>query len=289
MFFDPACIPCIIAQAYNTARIFTNGNKEIQLQILKEVCTEVNNIDPDCTAPGFSSTIQNSLQRNLGIINPYEKIKKTNLKIARQFLPYLETLIKSSNDPLEMSVRASIVGNIIDMGANPNFDIEAEVNRITSGGIIMADLYRFKEDLNNSSLILYIGDNFEEALFDIFFLKELSPVRVVFAVRSAPILNDITLDDAKYLGIDKICKIIESGSTIAGTDLTMCTPEFKDLYREADIVIAKGQGNYETLMNEERPIYFLFKIKCEVISRRCGYPAGKGILLYNQTDKIKQG
>jgi damage-control phosphatase, subfamily I len=288
MFFDPGCIPCIITQAYNAARTFTNGDKEIELKILKEICNEVNNINKDCTAPGFSSIIQNSLERNLGVNNLYEGIKKANLITARQYIPYLDTMIKSSIDPLEMAVRTAITGNTIDMGANPEFNIEYEVNRITSDNIILTDFARFKEDLATSSLILYIGDNFEEALFDMFLLKVLSSRRVVFAVRSRSILNDITLKDAEYLGIDKICEVIESGSTIAGTDLSICTTGFLDLYRKADIVIAKGQGNYETLMNEKRPIYFLFKIKCEVISKRCGYPAGKGILLYNQPNKLSK-
>jgi hypothetical protein len=109
---------------------------------------------------------------------------------------------------------------------------------------------------------------------------------VVYAVRSNEILNDITLQDAKILGIDKLCKVIESGSRISGTDLNEGTGEFIDLYKNADMIIAKGQGNFETLLNSERSIYFLFKVKCEVISELCGHPVGTGLLhLSNLNEK----
>jgi len=287
MFFDPACIPCIIHQAYNSIKLFTDGDKDIQLKVMKEVCAEIRNINKDYTAPMFSSIIQTLVEKNLGIKNPYKKIKENNLKMAKQFIPYLEKMIESSCNKLEISIRAAIAGNTIDLGANPRFDLEYEINRITSDSIILPGLKRFSEDLTKSSLILFIGDNYEEALFDILLLKQLAGKRVVYAVRSRPILNDITLEDAKNLVIDKICEVIESGSTMGGTDLSAATKEFSDLYKTADMVISKGQGNYETLMNEERPIYFMFKIKCEAISGRCGYPVGKGVLILNQKQSDK--
>ena len=103
----------------------------------------------------------------------------------------------------------------------------------------------------------------------------------MFAVRSAEILNDITLEDAHSLEIDKLCKVIESGSKISGTAMEQVSNEFLDYFSNADLVISKGQGNFETLLNSKRKIYFLFKIKCEPISELCGYPMGTGILYNN--------
>jgi uncharacterized protein with ATP-grasp and redox domains len=253
--------------------------------MVKEVCRAVDDIDMDCTAPMFSATIQSIVEKHLGVANPYGSIKEENRKTAEQYLPYVRGLLDGSKDNLDVAIRAAIIGNIIDLGANPKFDIEREINRMTSGNIDLSMLPRFKDDLKDAELILYIGDNYEEALFDKFLLAELLPRRVVFAVRSKPVLNDITLEDAKRIGIDAICTVIESGSTIAGTDLKESSLEFLELYKQADIVIAKGQGNYETLMNEKRPIYFIFRIKCEVIAERSGYPVGHGVLLYNQYRK----
>jgi len=282
MFFDPACIPCIVKQAYNSAKLFTNGNKELQLKMLKEVCASTLNLDKNSTAPMFSKQMQSIVEKYYGAEDPYKKIKEENIKKAEKYFMFLKMMMEETRDKLDTAMRAAIIGNVIDFGSNPDFDIDYEMNRIASNNIDLSVLPRFKEDFRKAESILYIGDNYEEAFFDKFLLNELLPKKIVFAVRSKPILNDITLEDAKQLEIDKLCKVIESGSTIAGTDLSECTPEFLDVYHKADIVIAKGQGNYETLLNETRPIYFLFKVKCEVISHRCGYPVGKGILLFNQ-------
>jgi len=285
MSFDPQCIPCIVNQACNASKLLADGNKELQLNIVKEVCRAVNDLDMNHTAPMFAATIHSIIEKHLGVANPYESIKEKNRTTAEQYLPYVRGLMDGSKDRLEVAIRAAIVGNIIDLGPNPKFDIEREINRMTSNDIDLSMLPRFKDDLKKAESILYIGDNYEEALFDKFLLAELLPRKVLFAVRSKPVLNDITLEDAKRIGIDTVCTVIESGSTIAGTDLMESTREFLELYNKADIVIAKGQGNYETLMDETRPIYFIFKIKCEVIAERSGYPVGHGVLLYSQYKK----
>jgi uncharacterized protein with ATP-grasp and redox domains len=282
MFFDPRCVPCIINQAYNAARLFNKENKELQLKIVKEACKAVDTIDHNYTAPMFSLTIQSIIEKHLGIVNPYKQVKERNKKTAEKYIPFFRMMMEGSRERLDTALRIAIIGNVIDLGANPKFDLEYEINRITSNRIDISSLPRFKEDLKKAERILYVGDNYEEALFDKFLLAEFLPKQVFFAVRSKPILNDITLEDAHTLGINDICNVIESGSQIAGTDLRQCTPEFLDLYEKADVVIAKGQGNLETLINETRPIYFLFKVKCEVIAERFGYPLGYGVLMSNQ-------
>lgn len=287
MVFDPQCISCIVNQACTVSKLLAQGNKELQLRIVKKVCRAVDNIGMNDTAPMFSATIQSIVEQHLGVTNPYENIKKQNRTTVERLLPHIRALMDGSGDKLEVAVRAAIIGNSIDLGANPGFDIAREVNQMTSINIDLSMLTRFKDDLKHAELILYIGDNYEEALFDKLLLAELSPRKVIFAVRSRPVLNDITLEDAKGLALDAICTVIESGSTIAGTDLKKCTKEFLEMYKKADMVIAKGQGNYETLIDESRPIYFMFKIKCEVIAERAGYPVGHGILLSNQYKKTR--
>lgn len=187
-------------------------------------------------------------------------------------------MLDAAPDKLRTAIWIAIMGNTIDLAANPNFDLDDEMNALNSNNIVLDFLPEFKEDVKRAETILYIADNYEEALFDKFLLRELSAKKLLFAVRSAPIYNDITYEDAISLGIDKICLVIESGSTIAGTDLGQSTPAFKHAFDNADLVIAKGQGNFETVMNVQRPIYFLFKVKCEVISSRCGSPIGAGVL-----------
>jgi len=287
MKLDPECIPCIAGQAYRAAKLLAPTNAELQMSVVKEVCKAVENIDLNSAAPMFSSTMQSIVEKALGTRNPYKKVKEENLRRARRFIKYLETMVNSSNDRLEIALRVAIMGNTIDLAANPNFSIEQEVNRITVNKIDSETVRLLREDLKGASIVLYIGDNYEEALFDKILLEQIDTKKLVFAVRSYPILNDVTLEDAKNLGIDKVCEVIESGSKIAGTDLKQCTPEFLDLFDKADVVIAKGQGNYETLMDVERPIYFLFKVKCEAIARRSGLPVGSSALYLNKKNRGK--
>ena len=208
-------------------------------------------------------------------------MKERNRETAEKYIKYLKTMVEASTDKLETAIRISITGNTIDLGANPNFDLEREINIITSNQINLDSLGLFRKDLKKANRILFIADNYEEALFDKILIEQLIPKEVVFAVRSKEILNDITLEDAKSLGIDKLCKVIESGSTISGTAMEQVSNEFLDYFNNADLVISKGQGNFETLLNSKRKIYFLFKIKCEPIAELCGYPAGTGIIYTN--------
>ncbi|MCU0373099.1 MAG: ARMT1-like domain-containing protein [Ignavibacteria bacterium] len=281
MILDPACIPCIIKQANYILNISVKDNNKLQLKILKEICSEIYRAADNLSAPYFSARTQAIIGKYRNTENIYRLIKENNLRKIKKYRLFVRTMIEKSDDRLETAVRAAIAGNAFDLGANPGFDIEYEINRISSSEYHLPALTKFKSDLRKAKLILYIGDNYEEALFDKYLLEELSYINTVFAVRSRPVLNDITYEDAVRLKLHKICRVIESGSSIPGTDLRECTPEFLNLFRNADIVIAKGQGNYETLADEKRPVYFLFKIKCNTVERRTGFQKGKGVFLYN--------
>jgi len=278
MLISPACIPCIVKQSYTLTRLLGVEDKKIQSKIIYDTLNLLLKKKETPTAPHFSVELQSIINKNINGVGSFKKIKEKNRQIAEKYLKYLKTMVEASNDKLEMAVRIAITGNTIDLGANPNFELEKEINIITSRQINLDSLGKFREDLKKAEQILFITDNYEEALFDKILIEQLLPKEVVFAVRSKEILNDITLEDAKSLGIDKLCKVIESGSKISGTALEQVSKEFLELFNNADLVIAKGQGNLETLLNSRRKIYFLFKIKCEPISELCGYPVGTGLL-----------
>jgi uncharacterized protein with ATP-grasp and redox domains len=281
MSIQPGCIPCIVKQAYNLSKMAGISNHKILKLILYETMDKLLRQKDLKTAPHFSIILQSIIGKYIDIDKTLTEIKERNFQKAVKFIKYLSFMIEEAQDKLEMSLRASIAGNTIDPAANPDFNIEREINIITSGNIILDSLPKFKDDLQKSERILFIGDNYEEALFDKFLIQQLLPKEISFAVRSNIILNDITMKDARMLEIDKLCRVVESGNIIAGVDLEECTPGFLELYNNADMVIAKGQGNYETLFNAKRPIYFMFKVKCEVISEICGYPVGTSMLYYH--------
>ncbi len=279
MSLYPDCIPCILNQCLYAARIAKINDEKIQMEIMKQVIKELNNIDNIESAPELSGIIQNIVKAYSGIDDPYEEIKEINLKRALKFIPYLKTYINSSDNKLEKAVRAAISGNIIDLGANPDFNLEDEVNRISSNNILLDDYPSFKEEVNKAEYILYIGDNAEEAVFDKLLIEQMQPKRIIFAVRDNHILNDVTVDFAKKIGLDKITEVISSGSKIAGTNMKETNKVFNEYFFNAPVVIAKGQGNYETLENCGREIFYMFKVKCEMIAIRTGYKIGTSVLL----------
>ncbi|NQT30334.1 MAG: DUF89 family protein [Candidatus Saganbacteria bacterium] len=141
------------------------------------------------------------------------------------------------------------------------------------------DYKKFKQDLKKAKFLLYIGDNAGEIVFDKVLIEELIKyVNVTFAVKSKPVLNDVLMADAKMVGIDKIVPTIESGSDFAGTIPAKGTNQFKKLYRSADMVIAKGQGNFETMDSEKKNIYFLLKMKCPCLAMASGLRKGDIVL-----------
>lgn len=295
----PDCIPCILKQALYSARVSKIEDEKIQFDIIKKIYNEILNISEYNTAPQFAKTVKQVVYSYSGIEDPFKELKEKNLKKALKFVPYLKTYINSSNDKLEEAVRAAILGNIIDLGANPEFNLEDEVNKISSNNIRLDDYLSFVKKIKNAEYILYIGDNAEEAVFDKLLIEQLLPKKIIFAVKETPILNDITMDFAESIGLNSVTELISSGSTIPGTDMNDVNDQFKDIFYNAPLVIAKGQGNFETLMYEKREIYFMFKVKCDVISRVCGYPVGTSMLYhyrgvadkrinkYEQADNIK--
>lgn len=282
MLISPGCIPCILKQPLTLCRLLGVSDSNVQNQILYDTMNALLANKDIPTAPHFSAYIKSIMDKHLDGKGSLQIVKEKNKLKAEQYVQYLETLLDASDDKLEMAVRIAITGNTIDLGANPDFNLESEINIISSDTIRMDSFERFKDDIRDARRILYIADNYEEAIFDIFLIRTLLPKEIIYAVRSSEILNDITLEDAQRLGMDTLCTVIESGSIISGTALEQASSEFLDYYHTADVVIAKGQGNYETLLQADRLIYFMFKVKCEAISERSGFPIGTGILYLHE-------
>ena len=282
MLNTTSCIPCIVKQAQTLSQILAITDEDEQRTILFETMKALMDPTVVLSAPHFSTTLQTIVAHNNHGGGTYAVIKERNRRNAEQYIPYLSMMIAAAADPFEMAVRASIIGNTIDLGANPHYDLEKEINTVVTRSVNLDVLPSLKADVGKAKHILFIGDNYEEALFDKLLIQQLLPAKITFAVRSHEILNDITLADAHRLEVDTLCPVIESGSVIAGTALEQCSDQFMELYNSSDVVIAKGQGNYETLLDAERPIYFMFKVKCEAIAERCGYPLGSSVLHFHR-------
>jgi len=201
-------------------------------------------------------------------------------QIALELYSRLKSQVQNSVDPLEASIKLAIAANVIDLGANGRLsvtDIQESLDQVADAPLV-GQLLAFREAISRAERILYLTDNAGEIVFDRYLIEQLPIDRLTVAVRGTPILNDATMVDAEAVGLTDFVEVIENGSDAPGTVLEDCDPEFRRRFETADVVIAKGQGNYETLSEEERDIFFLLKVKCPVVSRDLDCEPGSLIL-----------
>jgi len=272
------CFPCYVQQALRAARLFTDDPK-----IIKNLIDEVGMLFPkisfDMTSPEIGEFIYGKMREISGVEDPYEHLKNQSTDEAHELVPFCEELITKSGDPLFTAIKMSIAGNMIDFAIHHKIDIRAEVESIVNKKLTINDYDSFKKRLKVSETILYIGDNAGESVFDRLLIEQLQDKKIYFGVRGAPVINDVVEKDAIHANIEKFAEIVSSGSAVPGTILSKCSKEFNDLFKSVDMVISKGQGNYEGLSDEKREIFFLLRVKCEVIAKHIGIPVGSMVLM----------
>ncbi len=277
------CIPCLVRQAYEASCLVTDDDK-LREKILRQVLFRLAKVSFEDTPPYIGRYIHGAVRLLSGNSDPYLEIKQKSNILASQVISSLREVVESSADPFETSVRMAIAGNIIDCG--PGNDISEEkmqsaVSQCLKMAVPQKAFKELKDALDRASNILYLGDNAGEVFFDKLLLEQLRSHPIKYVVKGAPILNDALSDDARSAGLDSFVRVIDNGSDLSGTVLEECSEEFKEAFRNADLIIAKGQGNYETLMDEQKNIFFLLKVKCPLIARNIGCEEGDAVILNN--------
>lgn len=273
------CIPCFLRQTLDTARIITKDERKIR-RVMDAVSLLIPKISLEASPPEIGREIYRAINETIGVKDPYKDIKKKYIKIALSLYPELKKLVESSKDRLLTAIRLAIAGNVIDFAAHPDFVLEREIKEIISQDFGILHYDDFKRKLRQAREILYLADNAGETVFDRLLIEELKkPVKYV--VREKPVINDATREDAILSGIDRVAEVISSGTDAPGTVLKYCSREFLEIYRSADMIISKGQGNYEALSEEKKPIFFLLKVKCSIIAKDIGVDEGSIILMSN--------
>lgn len=261
------CIPCFLDQALRAGRIYTDDKKLLK-QILNEVAATLPDIPLDHKPPETGDLIYKKIKNITGASDPLKSIKKKSTEEALELFPYYDKQrkgIHSREKRLLFAAKLAIAGNIIDFAVEDQFDIRKDVDEVLNKKLAINHIEKFEQELKKANNILYIADNAGETVFDKFLIRELDH-KVLYVVRDEPVINDATREDAVAAGIDKIATIITSGSSSPGLLIKNTTREFKKLFKQADMIISKGQGNFEGLSEETRPIFFLLKAKCEVIA-----------------------
>ncbi len=283
------CIPCFYKQALDAARI-AGADEIIQKKIIDELSQLIPNFSLETVPPETGRAIYSLVGKISGVKDPFKEIKENSNKFALKLYPELKQEINNSEDRLLTAVKLSIIGNIIDYGAKNSLNVEEEINHLFQGNFIVnnennSTVFRyqeFKEILSKVNHIIYLADNAGEVVFDRLLIEELVEKlekQVIYVVRGKPIINDALIEDAIFCGINKVAKITSSGSDAPGTILKYCSSEFIELYQKAELIISKGQGNYESLSEEDKSIFFLFKAKCMVIAKDIGCNVGDMVLV----------
>jgi len=275
------CYPCFLRQALDAARK-AGASERQQHTILDRVLDVLKQVEPLSTPPEIGDRVHRIVRQETGDSDPYRAAKETCTRQALALDPRLETLLGEADDPLEVAVRLSIAGNIIDLARNQEYDLWDAVKQVLAQPFAIDDRAAFREALSRVGRVLYLADNAGETVFDRVLIETLD-VPVVYAVKGGPILNDATREDALAAGVDQVAEIVSTGSNAPGTILDRCSEEFRHLYDEAELVIAKGQANYETLSEEGERVFFLLQVKCPIIARDVGVPVGSIVLKQGQT------
>lgn len=287
-YFD--CIPCFVRQALDAVRLIT-GDESIHEQVLREVLRVTSTADLRQTPPAMAQKIHRLIRQLAEIDDPYRRMKKRFNTFVLALYPKLEQVMDESKEPLETAVRLAIAGNIIDLGVKSSLktcEVYKTIDEALTAELDMTTFKDFKTEAATAKSILYLGDNAGEIVFDRVLIDQLGPDRITFAVKGRPVINDATIEDAQAIGLTDLVRVIDNGDDAPGTILKSCSEEFCHYFKETDLIIAKGQGNYETLSDYDKNIFFLLKAKCPVIANHLGCEVGT-VVLRRQNNIYSEG
>ena len=272
------CFPCFLRQAIIALRLGTN-DVSLQKAILKSTLEDIQRTDTS-KPPAFTTTfIHRKIRQMLGM-DPFKDIKSEYNQIALELYPSLKTTIENSPDPLWTSIRLAIAGNVIDFGIFTSVDIEGTISKALNSKIAVDDYNSLKDAVSYADEILYLTDNAGEIVFDRLFIETLIQLgkKVKAVVKGSPVINDSTMEDAKESSLTKICEIMDNGSEAVGTILDWTSSTFQKTFKNAQLIISKGQANFETLIGTEKKLFFLFQSKCDVVSKELSLSTGSMLL-----------
>jgi len=264
------CIPCLIGHAIHVAKMVTNDDV-VRHDIIKKTLIDAGNMDLTMSPPEQARIIHKMIKTASGISDPYQEVKDLSTEFALKLMPDVREKIENSKNKFETIVRLVIAGNIIDYGAIRDFDLDNARKRIFEVFDMPIDINAIKlleKSMDKAKKIFYMADNCGEAVFDRLLIERYSD-KITLGVRGDAILNDITPREIEASELD-IVPYVHTGDTTPGVSMLHSSEEFLNEMRSADLVISKGQGNFETLNEYDKPIFFLLRIKCQIIADLIG-------------------
>ncbi|MBN1308654.1 MAG: DUF89 family protein [Chitinispirillaceae bacterium] len=284
----PDCYPCVLRQVLSLVKL--TGMSDLQTKrAMDEAMTMLlaasGSSSPQRIIVDIGDFVHKTLLGGMEPFDPYARLKKQSNDLVLRHFDALEAAVKQSESPLETAIRQAAAGNIIDFGAKDHgsLDIAREIRNIPSLKFSFYDYDQLLFKLKNAGMLLYIGDNAGEIVFDRILIRQIQRefprLRIMFATRDKPVINDVTVEDAFMIGLDKEADIVSSGCRYPGLMLEETDDAFRHLFRDAGVIIAKGQGNYEGLSDiDDERLFFILRIKCERVANHIGSDVGALVL-----------
>lgn len=272
------CIPCLARQAAEAVSLVVEDAPRREA-LVRTLLHDIAGADWSGSPPEMAQRIHRIIRQELGC-DPYTSIKTLMNRTAEHLLPGLKATMDLQPDPREAAVRLAIGGNLLDVGAKTQISAEDLPDHLESIWTqpLRGDVAALFEAAAEAHCILYLTDNAGEIFFDRILIEALPSEKITVFVRGSPVLNDATMEDAEAAGLPDIAPVFDNGSDVPGTVVNDCSPEFRTWYDLADLVIAKGQGNFETLSDTTKHTFFLFTVKCPVVARHIGEPIGSLVI-----------
>jgi uncharacterized protein with ATP-grasp and redox domains len=276
------CVSCIVGQI-NKATKFLNLDEKLSNEINKEVEKKSLSFCFKETPPYVAKDVYEFLALKTGLEDPLEHLKQESIKKAITYLPLIEQKIKDSDDKLFTAIKAAVAGNVIDFATTKEFCLDEEINSIFDTNFAINDYKTFKDELEKTKQLIILSDNAGENVFDkvlIKTIKEIYPnIKTYYSTRGKAIINDITTKEALQIGIDEYCEVISTGVDTPGLEKKQASNKFMDLFNKTPLILSKGMGNFECLeSHKDNRVFFLFKIKCDVVANQISRKLGEIIL-----------
>jgi hypothetical protein len=274
------CIPCYLGLILNVLDE-QEASAEIRKQVMSLALKEGQKILDGGSTPSALMNVTTELNRLMGGRDPYKKFKQASTQAALEIYPGLEKMVDEHPDPFARAVEFAVAGNsidLVDIAESDLSEIIAWMEKLDDSDFAINHIKQLEAEIKSADTVLYIGDNAGETVFDRLVLKQIEAEELYYGVRGGPVLNDSTEADALEAGVDSEARIISNGIPAPGTLLDEVDSRFLEIFRRADLVIAKGQGNFESLQDIPRPVYHLFKAKCPLVARQAGCETGNFIV-----------
>ena len=239
------------------------------------------------STPQLARELHRRLKKYINHGDPYEVQKKQSNDLILDQYQQFKHQVETSENPFETALRLAIAGNIIDFAVSDTYQLDETILHVLKSDFAIDHLKQLESAIKKAGTVLYLGDNNGEIVFDKLLIETINHPNLIYAVRDQPIINDATLSDAQYVGLNQVARVISNGYDAPSTIPEHCSDEFLEVFNQADVIISKGQGNLEGLLGlENETIFFLLMVKCDVIAEKLGVKKGDFTVARNSEVEI---